>query len=407
MKNFASIYASGNDSSALEQRFFIKEEVSRGTVIAPTGADFIYTLNGGAVLFGRPANTSPVRSGRHHSTVIEEKDTVSWSFPTFFMVDESLGAASSAQIDPAMRVLLKSLLGREQTGPLTYDTVTAPNTTFTIFENHDSWANQAAGCFAEAGSMQLPGDGQAQTAWNGFGKEVLRAGIGKSVTANAANAITLAAGEGARFEIGTLVMVIKSNGTTRSTDTPDGSPRKVTNVVGDVVTVDGGVLTDSNGTVNPVYLSYYEPTTPVAINNPLTGLVGTITVAGLTVGGVRNLTLDLANNHELINYYFGERSLAGALFNPGSRFTAGVSFEVNMNAKVLEYIKGLKSFDGMAVNAVLGSATGRRVAFNLPKVVVSIPEIPTPDEGSVPVTFAGTAYQTAEDAADEIEIEML
>lgn len=412
MKNFASIYNSVNDAIALEQKIFIKEEASRGVLQAPTGADFIYTLNGASVNFTQPIESSPHKSGRHHTSVIKQKTTTNWTLPTFFNIDTSLGAASTAEIDPGMRVLYKSLMGKEDTtgGSPVYTTEDAPSITFSIFETGDLWSKQAPGAFVEAGNASFPGDGQAQVEWSGMAKTALLVGMSKSVTANAANAITVAATEGSRFPVGAMVMVIKADGTTRSTDTPTGSPRTVVSVAGDVVTVDGAALTDSDGSValTPVYLCYYEPATAVAINDPQTGLVGSITIAGLgSADCVRSASLNMTNNHEAQDFCFGEEGLGGRLFTPGGRFTAELTLELNLNHELVEFLNGLKDFAGENITLILGAASGRHLEILVPKNIFPIPEIAVPDTGTIPVTFTGNAYQTGLDVADEVTISFL
>lgn len=408
-KNFKNIYNTGNDASALEQKFFLKEEVSRGTLIAPAGTDFFRTMPGGAITFGRPINPSTVRSGRHNLSIIEDKDVTSWNFPTYFMIDTSLGSAGTAEIDPALRVLYKSLLGTETIPAGTkYAPTDAPDTTFSLFMNGDQFAHQAPGCFVESCGMKFPGDGKAMSDWAGSGKTMYRIGIGKSVTDNTGvNTVTLVSGDGARFQVGGFVMIIVADGTTRSTDTPTAAPRKVTAISGDVITIDGAVLADADGSgmSAPVYLCYYEPTSPTALNIPLTGLVGTVSVGSLSMQCVRNVEITLTNNHELHNFCWGERGLSGSLFTPGGRLNVEVTLEINLNHDVLEFINGLYTFPGLAVQLVLGAAAGRRMQVDLAKYIPAIPEISVPETGSIPVTFTGIAYETAEDAANEITIE--
>ena len=408
-KNYASIYASANDSIALEQKIFIKEESSRGVLAAPTGADFIYTLNGASVNFTQPIESSPHKSGRHHTSIIKQKTTTNWTMPTFFNIDTTLGAASVAEIDPGMRVLYKSLMGKESAGaPLTYTTEDPPSITFSIFEVGDLWSKQAPGAFVEAGNASFPGDGQAQVEWSGMAKTALLVGMSKSITANAANVVTVAATEGTRFPVGAKVMIIKNDGVTRSTDTPDGSPRTVTAATATTVTVDGAILTDANGTVNPVYLVYYEPATPVAVNDPQTGLAGSITIAGLgSADCVRSASLNMTNNHEPQDFCFGEEGLGGRIFTPGGRFTAELTLELNLNHELVEFLNGLKDFTGEDITLILGDSAGRHLQIEVPKDIFPIPEISVPDTGTIPVTFVGNAYQTGLDVADEVTISFL
>lgn len=407
-KNFADIYNSSNDAIALEQRWFAKLETTRGQLIAPTGTDFIYTLQGGQIDFTQPFESSPHRSGRHHTSIIKKKKTSSWSFPTYFNVD-SLASAGGTEIDPAARLLWTSLCGHETVSAGIEYKATVPNTTFSLFENGDKFARQGRGCFVQGGNITLPGDGEAKVEWTGANKDALYLGIGKSVTANSALTVTLAAGDGDLFKkaIGGLVMIIKSDGFTRSTDTPDGTPRKIVSVSGDVVTLDGVSLTDSDGSSMgaPVYLCYYEPATPTAINDPQTGLVGSLAIAGFSgLHCARSISLNLQNNHELVNYCYGMDSLDAPFFVPGSRFTAEVSVEMNLNKDLIKFFNSVQSFDSQALTVVLGPAAGRRVEFTIPKAFFPVPSFSVPESGSIPVTFAGTAYQTALDAGDELSV---
>jgi hypothetical protein len=407
-KNFASIYNSGNDAVALEQRIFIKEEVTRGTLAVPADADFIYTINGAQVTFTQPVESSPVRSGRHHSGIIRQKTSTEWTLPTFFMVDTSLGAPSVAEIDPGMRVLYESLFGRETSpgGVLTYDPATPPNITFSIYNNGDQWAQQAPGAFVDSGNATFPGDGQAQIEFAGMAKTAYLVGVGKSATNNnAGNTVTVGTGEGERFPVGAKVMLIKV-ASTRSTDTPNGSARTVTSVAGDVVTLDGAVLADADGTAGDLFLCYYEPAAPTAINNPITGLVGSFSIVNLpTMDCVRSVGINMTNNHEPMDFCYGHEGLGGPLFTPGGRFTAEVTMELNLNHDLVEFINKVRDFVGEDLTLVLGSPTGRRLEATMPKVIFAVPEIPVPDTGTIPISFTGNAYQTAEDAADEVMFE--
>lgn len=410
-KNFAALYTSVNDSIALEQKIFLKEESVRGVLAIPTATDFLYTLSGGSVNFMQPIETSPHRSGRHHNNIIKQKTTTEWTLPTFFNIDTTLGAAAVGEVDPAFRLLHKAMFGKEDiaVSPI-YDTSLIPDTTFSIYENGDKWAKQASGAFVESCNMTFPGDGQAQSEWGGSAKTALLVGIGKSVIDNnTGNDITLATGEGRSFPAGAQVMLVEADGTTRSADTPDGTPRTVVSVLGDAVTLDGAVLADADGSVTPIYLAYYEPVGATGIDNPQTGLVGSIDIAGFTEidNCVRSASINCTNSHELQDFCYGEEGLGGALFTPGGRFTAEVSLELNLSAELVQFMNKIKAFDGENITLILGDSAGRHLQVLLPKVIFPVPEIAVPDAGTIPVTFTGNAYQTALDAADEIEVSYL
>ena len=71
----------------------------------------------------------------------------------------------------------------------------------------------------------------------------------------------------------------------------------------------------------------------VAINNPQTGLQGSITIAGLgSADCVRSGSINMVNNHEVQDFCYGEEGLGGRLFTPGGRFTAEISLETVSSA---------------------------------------------------------------------------
>lgn len=406
-KNYAAIYESGNDSSALEQRWYAKVESNRGEIVAPQNSDFFWTLGGGSISYSQAQESSPHRSGRHHTDSIKKKKETSFGFSTYFNIDETLGAASTSQIDAANRMFFKSLLGYEETSPnLKYTAAVAPAITFSLFECGDLWARQAPGSFIQGGTMNFPGDGEASVEWSGNSKEAFFIGIGRSsVDNNGGNTVTLATGDGDRFRIGGMVMLVENDGVTRSADTAAGSARQVTAIAGDVVTLSGAPLADADGSTDPIYLCYYEPSAPNAINNPVTGLVGSVSIAGLSVSAFRSVSLDIQNGHELADYYFGTDGLSGPLFVPGSRMTGTLTVSANVNSEVVKFFNRIQDFEAQDFSMVLGSATGRRLEVKCPKVKFATPTFAMPDTGSVPIDFEGPCYQTDLDQADEVQIE--
>jgi hypothetical protein len=409
-KNYPALYENSGYSIALEQKVYIKEETVRGTMVLPEGADFLYHI-GGSVNYSKPIEDSPHKSGRHMTNVIEGKATIPWSLTTFFNIDTTLVAAGVAEIDPAMRVLFKSMYGKEDVtgGSPVYTSETPPNTTFTIMEIGDVWAKQVPGCFTESHSPSFPGDGRAQSEWTGQGKTAYLVGCGKSITANIAHTVTLAVGEGRRFPVGAKVMIIKANNS-KSADTPAGSARTVTSVAGDVVTIDGAILADADGSGvgTPVYLFYYEDEGAIAIDNPQVGVVGSLVVAGETyINCVRTFSLSCNNNHEIHSNCYGVDGLGGPLFSNGGKLSVEATMEIALSKDVVGFYNKLKAFAGEDITLILGDAAGRHLKVELPKVRFNVPEIPVPETGTIPLSFTGFANQTALDNADEVKYSFL
>lgn len=406
-KNYADIYNNTGDSVSLEQRWYVKKEVSSGTLIAPTNTDFFYTLGGGSISYSQPIETSPHRSGRHQTGFIKKKKVTSFTLSTYFNIDESLGSPGVGEIDPAVRVLFNNVFGKEDItgGSPVYTSLTAPSFTFSIFEVGDKWARQARAGFVEGVTMDFPGNGEAKLSWTGMAADAVLIGIGKSIVANTANTVTLGTGEGGRFVPGGLVMIVKADGTTRSTDT--SAARTVVSVSGDVVTLSGAPLTDADGSTTPVYLCYFEPAAPAAINNPVTGLVGSMNIASTTVDCFRHVSIALTNNHEKVDYRYGVDSLAFPFFVAGNRFMGSVTVETNLNDRILQLFNGITQFATQNLTLVLGSSSGRHLSVAMPKVIFPVPAFADPESGSIPITFVGTAEQTSLGAADEVTVSFL
>lgn len=404
-KNYATLHGSSNDSTALIQKFYLKEETTRGSLTVPTGSDFFYVLGGGSINFSQPINPSPHKSGRHNTSAIKEKKALEWSFPTFVNIDETALSAGVGELDPAVRVLWKSLLGAESVSGsgVAYDSSSEPSITFSIMEVGDKWAKQAFGLFVDSCEISLPGDGQSQLNWSGMGVESYLVGIGKSTISNdGGNTVTLQVGEGKMFPVGSKVMLIEADGVTRSADTPVNTARTVESVVGDVVTLSGSAFTDADGSADAVYLCYYEPATSVAIDNPLTGLIGSFTSSSIPGNPcIRSATINIQNGHELVNYCWGHDSAALPVFVPASRLEVDVSIEMNLNAGTAHLYNAITAFEAQDLMFKLGEAAGRHLEINLPKVIFQVPSISVPENGSIPVTFEGKAYQQSLDAADE------
>lgn len=409
MKNFANIFNSTGDAIALEQKVFVKEETTRGVLAIPTGTDALLPEGGTTVNFSQTKRSSTVKSGRHNTSLLLDKTQTEFTINSLIHIDTSLGAAAAAEVDQAYKTLQKSMWGNESlVGGAIYKPST-PDITFSIFENGDVMAKQSSGCFCEAYTLNLPGDGDANNEWTGFGKTTLNVGIARSVADNNTtnDVIVDVVGDAARFPVGAYVMIIESDGTTRSADTPDGAPRQVTarNTTTGAVTLSGAALADADGSGTPIYLVYYEPETITVINDPLTGLVGNVAIDNLSaVNCVRNVTLSAANNHVLYDNCYGEEGLGGPLFAAGGRVDITVELELLLNKAFVTYLDGKKTFTPDDIDIELGDSAGRHLKLDLPKVIYDFPAIDIPESGNVPVTMSGMAFQTALDAEDELTL---
>ena len=350
------------------------------------------------------------RSDRHNVTFIKEKKTTEWNIPTYLNIDTAV-AAGATEIDPALRVLWKSALGQETVSSgLIYDSGVDPSITFTLIEVGDHWAKQSPAAWVDQVVISAPGDGQSGLEWTGRAATAYWVGIAKSANDNTGgNTFTAdSAGEARRAPVGALVMFVAADGVTRVEGT-DLAPRIVTatDPLTGVVTVDGAAFVDMDGLAD-AYLVYWEPEEPlVSVNNPQTGLVGSITIDTLSVSCVRSATVTLNNQHEAVEYCFGTDALASPYFIPADRLSVEVEIELNLNASLVEFLYRVQNFESHDINLDIGAIAGRHFHVDLPAVTFSVPEVSVPDAGSIPVTFSGMAYASSASAADEVTVSYL
>lgn len=405
-KNYASIYSAGNDSSALNDRIYIKKETVKGTLVAPTDTDHMLHTSA-SIEVTQPTEFSPHKSDRHHNEIITQKKEGSFTIGALFNIDTA-EAQGVTEIDQAVRTLWENALGKEATlTGLKYTAEVDPSSTFSIFQCGDNWALQAMGCFVDSGTINLLGDGNANYELSGMLFDAYLVGIGKSVIDNNGGlTVTLQTGEGKLFPVGSLVMLVKADGTTKSADT--ATARKVVSVTGDVVTLDGANLADADGSGVgvPIYLTYWEPASPVAISDIQSGLQGSINTTTLgTFSCMRNITISFANNHELKNYCYGKDKATDYL--PASKLEVTASIELNLSKTAAKFYNTQKEFVGENIVATLGDITTRYLQVTLPRVVFDVPSIVVPESGSIAITFEGKALESAKGLADEISVEFL
>jgi hypothetical protein len=416
-KNFKSIYDNTGDSISLEQQYFVKEEITAGTLIGPTDTDFLFTLPG-TVDFSQSNDPSEHRSGRHNNDTIKGKKVVDWEIPTYINIDIGV-AAGITELDLAMRLLWEVTLGRELIpGGVTFDAVTTPNKTMSIFENGDKVATQVNAAFVETAVIAVPGDGTPGFTFGGGASDRKRVGIGSFTTdagvhtPGTPEVILDNPSEAKRFPVGSLVMIIEADGATRSADTLNGTYRSVVSRdtgTGSVI-ISGADLLDADGSATTAFfIAYAEPETPTSINGIQSGLEGSFSIDGL--GGlqscIRSMTINIDNQVERVDYCALTDSLSAPYVVYGDRLMVTVDMELNLNDNSLEWLDDKDAFIADDIDVIIGDSATRHFRIDLPKVEFAPPSTPIPDSGSVPFTAAGLALQTASGAGDEILLSYL
>lgn len=397
-KNYKNIYEAGADSSAIDQRFYLRVETEKGEFATPQDGDFFYHM-GGTINHEQPFEASKQKSGRHNVTTIRKKETSSWTLSTYINQNDQNG------VDEAIKTLLLSLLGNRTGDPVeAYDSSVAPNVSFSLLEVSDLWSRQSPGSFVQGATFKFPGDGESMIEWSGSSKTTQFAGIGKIQSVDGSN-LVLEDGDVEQFTRGALVMLIKEDGVTRASDTPGGASR----IIEDIDISQNRVRLSSDPIADAVpgdYLVYYEPERPVASTRAVIGLTGEFRIRG-TVLPIRNFEVSVQNNHELHDYYYGTASLGPRLYSASKRLMIEPTVQVNVDKNVISMISSAKRFEQQNYQIRLGGEGETNLLIDLPKVQIKVPSFSVPDEGSIPIDFQGTALATSEDEADEIKISII
>lgn len=373
--------------------------VALGTEAAGTaGADFLL-MTKASMKVAQPFEMSPHKSGRQASSTIKKKISADGDVECLFNL--STGALA---IDTAVALLLETILGRKTVSgaAITFDAGQAPNKYFTAVQGSNIFGRSFNGGYGKSLTMSFPGDGEAKFTVPVKFRNGLYASIGKinGAVNNSANVI-LENGESPRFDVDARVMVVDADGRTVLYGA-DGSLKVNSRTdAAHTLVLSGAVTVGDNGFVVPFMPHVFDQ---VAIDNPVTGLQGSVSLDGgsTTIEEIRSAEVVFDPKVEDLDKFYGSSTNMGRVVS--DRAEIKVKVELTMSASQMHRIVQSKEFLALGVKIVLGPADGRRVEITLPKVLFSVPPMELPDSGSVVATLEGVCLQSASGRLDAISI---
>jgi hypothetical protein len=371
-----------------------------GTEAAGTNdQDFLLYTTGG-INFTQPAESNPHRSGRFHSGIIKSKKVVEFDMDAMLNMSGSAGAS----LDTALRLLYESMTGLETVVASTsidYDQA-LPNFTFSVVKCSTIFGEYFTGCYVKDWNLTAPGDAPVTQKFTGMGSLGYIAGIGKVNGAVVASAnVVLEANHSKRFVASSRVMIVDTDGRT-ILQGADGT--LLVNSVSDgteTVVLSAAVTCGDNA-----YLVFWHPgcvqqTARDAIYTDLEGSFK-FRASGAEVCAT-NIELSLTNEHIDLNNCFGADHNEG--FAAGNRATWALSVTLDLSNENLGDLVRARDFGGFDGELVIGNvASGRYLLCDFRRWIVSVPAIDLPENGTTPVTFEGTLYQSAPGARDPIKL---
>lgn len=380
------------------------DDATSGTVPAASGAVDFITCD---IKFDIPREDSPSRSGRSVVARLSGKKTVDVKVEAH-VIPGTPDVLGNPTLPPMHPLILSAFGDVDLTDPtkIKYKLSRFNGNSVRILEEATHYGRIAVGCVADKLTFSLPGDGKAQMSMEGFAQDAYMAGESNlAAVATTTNSFQVTVGHGLRFEIDSYVdCLLAADG-----NTPVFTKRKVTAVVGDLVTVDGAPFTAAIGD----YVIGHAPDTfaPITAEYALLGLKGTFNVAGFSIGSCELISaeISLSNNYTKKDFLYGHDKICG--FIPDKRREVMVKLEVLLNKDTLSFYMRNKQFvaedltitlEPQAIPSVaFASSVGRTFTFKLPKVEFNIPPIANEADAYVTLSLEGKALAPSSDDLDE------
>lgn len=373
-----------------------------GTETAGTDdTDFLLYTTGGPT-FSQPIESNAHRSGRYHSGIIKQKKVAEFSISTYVNM---LGAAG-ASVDPAVKLLWKSLLGDETvSGSAIRYRQGLPNFYMSMVRVSTIFGEYFTGAYVKDMSMAFPGDGPATCEWSGKASKRVIAGIGRVNGPVAASAdVVLEANEYKRYDVGAPVMCVDADGRTILYGADGSLTVNSITALSNQVTLSAAVTLADN--------SYLVPWNPGAVQQSgkdsiFTDLQGSFKLnAGGSPVSVTNIELSFTNDHHDFDMDYGSDANKG--FAAAERLTMSLNVTFDLSNENFPEVVQSSQFEGFAPEIILGDASnGRYLKVTAPKWIPAVPAIEVPESGVTPVTLEGDLYQSVPGARDPILVEFL
>ncbi len=361
--------------------------------------DFLlYTT--GSPTFSQPIESNAHRSGRFHTGIVKAKKVVEFSLTTYVNMSGTAGAS----LDNAVKLLWKSLLGDEEisSGTAIRYRQGLPNFTFSLVRVSTIFAEYFTGMYVKDMTLAMPGDGPATCEWSGMGSDRTIAGIAQinGAVSNVQD-IIVNAGHARRFSVGAPVMVVGTDGRTILYGADGSLTIDTINLTTHTINVSANVTTADD--------SYLVPWHPGAVqqtgrDNIFTDLVGSFKLSQSGSGVcATNIELSFTNDHVDLSNCFGKDHNEG--FAAANRLTIALSVTADLSNENFDEVVQASEFGGFDPEIILGATTGRHLKISIPKWIPSIPAIDVPENGTTPITFEGTLYQSAPGEQDPLLVE--
>ena len=368
-------------------------------VVGTADQDFLLHTTGGPS-FNQPIESNAHRSGRFHSGIIKKKKVAEFDFDTYINMLGNAGAS----LDTAVRMLWTQLLGTEEVvaGVAIRYKQGLPNFYFSLVRVSTIFAEYYTGGYVRTGTLTADGASPATMKWAGKASKAVIAGIAKSSTGCIGTAtVPVISGEEIRFEAGAPVMVVDADGRTILAGFDGDLLVSSVDETGHNVVLGATVTVPVGG-----FLVFWHPGACGTTGKDAiyTDLVGSLKLrSGGSSVDVSNYALEIGNEHNDLDSYFGKDANAG--FVAGNRCTMKLTVTADLSNENFGELVKLRSFGGLDPVFLLGDPTsGRALRVAASKWIPAVPSVEVPENGTTPVTLEGNLFESAPGAKDPVVV---
>lgn len=375
----------------------------------PVATDGLEHVNA-KIEFNIPREDAAHRSGRSRVVRLSGKKEVKFSYEGYIIPADPTGANPNL---PDIHPMLLSAFGQvDETDPAKkiYSLTRSSATSFRYLEEGSHFSRLATGCVADAVTFMLPGDGKAMIKVEGFGQDVISAGESTAAAiGTTTNDVTVETGTGQRYEVGAYMDII---------DQTDGvtyiaASRKITAIVGDVLTFDGAAVSFAIG---DFVIGAAPDFTADSSENALLGLKGTMSTGsfGALDCDLLSAEITLKNNYTPRNMVYGTDKICG--FIADKRRDVSLKLDILLTKDNFDFYQRNKNFIADSVEitlapqeipAPINAAAGRTFTFRFDKVEFNIPQIEQPGDSFVKLSLEGVALAASVNSGNnEFELEI-
>jgi hypothetical protein len=389
-------------SAAASADFATDLKIDSGSSPTPaTGTyttDFLWQTKFSAK-YEQPFEPSAHKVGRQAADIVLSKKKVEGDLETYICFAE---AAASAVVDEPVKLLIEQVCGVRDTssvGIVKFNAKNGPTKYFSVVQGNNVFSRCINGCYVKNMKIMLPGDSPAKFTFSFKGRNALEAGIGRFSAAASSSVALLEATEGFRFEVGSRVMHVSSDGRT-VLQGADGA------LTVSAAATQSMIFNAAIACASGDFLVGWMPHVFgfAGQNTPVVGLEGTVSFdnGSTTVEQIRNVEFTFDPKVEDQDNWYGADGNRGYIVGDKAEIT--LKADMLLSADQWNKIIAAKSQSTYAMKIVLGDATARTFEIIAPKFIPKSPAVELPDSGSVLASFEGPCLQSAIGENDAFEI---